>query len=66
MASFQAKIGLNSSEREKIKIVVSFRPYLLRNRKCQKKRKKIKKIKKYDYGIIPSQNSLEKAKKERK
>ena len=31
-----------------------------------KKKQKIKKIKKYHYGIISSQNSLEKAKKERK
>ena len=32
----------------------------------KKKSKKIKKLKKYQYGIISSQNSLEKAKKERK
>ena len=34
--------------------------------KMPKKSKKIKKIKKYHYGIISSQNSLEKAKKGRK
>ena len=34
--------------------------------KIQKKSKKIKKLKKYQYGIISSQNNLEKAKKERK
>ena len=34
--------------------------------KMPKKGKKLKKIKKYHYGIISSQNSLEKAKKERK
>ena len=45
---------------------VSFRSYPTRNRKCPKKSKEIKKIKKFHYGIISSQNSLEKAKKERK
>ena len=34
--------------------------------KIQKKSKKNKKTKKHHYGVISSQNSLEKAKKERK
>ena len=34
--------------------------------KIQKKSKKIKKTKKYNYGVISSQKSLEKTKKERK
>ena len=33
---------------------------------AKKKQKKLKKLKKYYYGFISSQNSLEKAKKERK
>ena len=35
-------------------------------REIENAKKKAKKIKKYHYGIISSQNSLEKAKKERK
>ena len=35
-------------------------------KKMQKKSQKIKKTKKHYYGVISSQNSLEKAKKERK
>ena len=50
-------------ERKKINIVVRFRSYPTRNRKFQKNSKKIKK---HHYGIISSQNRLEKAKKERK
>ena len=43
MASFQAKSVERGWEREKIKIIVSFRPYLMRYRKCKKKNaKKIK------------------------
>ena len=53
-------------EREKIKIIVSFRFYPTGQRKFQKNSKKIQKITKYDYGKISSQNSLEKAEKERK
>ena len=67
MAPFRAKEVERGSEREKIKIIVSFRSYPAWNRKCQKKKcKKTKKIKKYHYGIISSQNSLEKTKKDRK
>ena len=52
-------------EREKIKIIVSFRTNLMRNRKFQKNSKKIQKIKKYQYGVISSQNWLEKARREK-
>ena len=52
MASFQAKIVWKGKEREKIKIIVSFRPYLTHNLKLQKKCKKIQKIKKCQYGFI--------------
>ena len=66
MASFQAKIGWKGLERKKIKNIVSFRPYPMRNRKFQKNSKKIQKIKKHLYGFISSQNRLEKADIERK
>ena len=52
MASFQAKIVCKGKEREKIKIIVSFRPYLTHNLKFQKNCKKIQKIKKCQYGFI--------------
>ena len=66
MASFQAKIvwkRLRKGENKNYRFV-SFLPDALQ--KIPKKNKKIKKIKKYHYGIISSQNSLEKAKKKRK
>ena len=53
-------------EREKIKIIVSFRFYPTGQRKFQKNSKKIQQISKYDCGIISSQNRLEKAEKDRK
>ena len=66
MASLQAKIVWKRPrklENKKYR-VVTFLPDALY--KIKKKNKKVKKIKKYHYGIIPSQNSLEKVKKERK
>ena len=39
MTSFQAKIVGKGKEREKIKIIVSFRPYLTQNLKFQKNSK---------------------------
>ena len=66
MASFQAKIGWKRIRKREIKNIVSFRPYPTRNRKFQKNSKKIQKIKKYLYGVISSQNRLQKAEKERK
>ena len=66
MTSFLAKIGGKCGvERDKIKIIITFRSYPTRNRKFQKKNKKIEK-KKNHYGFISSQYRLEKNKKERK
>ena len=56
----------NGLEREKIKIMVSFRPCPTRNKKFQKNSKKIQKIKNFLYGFISSQNRMEKAEKDRK
>ena len=50
-------------DREKIKIIFPLRSYLTGERKFQKNSKKIKM---YHYGIISSQNTLEKAEKETK
>ena len=68
MASFQAKIGWKMLRKRKSKNYssVPFRSYTTRNRKFQKNSKKIQKVKKYFYGLISSQNRLEKAEKERK
>ena len=67
MTSFQAKIGWKiMRQREKIKIIVPFRPYPTRNRKFQKNCKEIKKIKKYRYCFFSIQNMWEKALKESK
>ena len=51
MASFQAKIDWKRQRREKIKIIVPFRPYLTQNLKLQKNSKNLKK-KKSQYGFI--------------
>ena len=53
-------------QREKTKIIVSFRSYPTGNRKFQKNSKIILKIQKHHYGLISSQNRLEKSEKERK
>ena len=53
-------------EREKIKIIVSFRPYPTRNKKFQKTSNKIQKIKKYRYGIVLTKNRMENDETERK
>ena len=66
MASFQAKIGCKSREREKIQISVSFRSNTMRNRKFQTNSKKIQKTVKYYYGFISSQNKGGNVEKERK
>ena len=68
MASFQAKIGwkwLRKSESKNYRSV-PFRSYPKRNRKFQKNSKKTQKINIYRYGVISSQNRLEKAEKGRK
>ena len=62
MASFQAKIGWKRMRKRKNKNYHSV-PFPTRNIKFQKNSKKIQK---YRYGIISSQNRLEKAEKERK
>ena len=70
MDSFQNKIGWKmvrkGGERDKIKIIVTFRSYPTRNLKFQKNCNKSQKIKIYHYGFISSQNRLEKAEKEKK
>ena len=66
MASFQAKIDWTRPrkvENKKYRVVTFLLDAL---QKIPEKNNKIKKIKKYHYGIISSQNSLEKAKNERK
>ena len=67
MASFQAKIVLKRPTKGENKNY-RFVPFLTgaEQKMTKKKAKKLKKINKYHYGIISSQNSLEKAKKERK
>ena len=67
MALFQAEIGWNSLRKGENKNYrfVSFLPGA-EQKTPKKKAKKLKKLKKYHYGIISCQNSLEKAKKERK
>ena len=53
-------------EREKIKNIVPFRSYPMHNRKLQKNSKKIQKIKKIPFVFFSSQNTVEKAEKEKK
>ena len=52
--NFKPKCFGNGQEREKIKMIVSFRSYLTGCRKFQKYMKKITKTKKYPYGFIKS------------
>ena len=63
---FNPKYDGKCLEKEKIKIVVLFHSYPMRNRKFHKNCKKYKKIEKYHYGFISSQNLLENDEKERK
>ena len=63
--SSQKSIG-KGGERDKIKIIVTFRPYPMRNLKFQKNCNKILKIKIYHYGFISNENMLGKAEKEKK
>ena len=67
MASFGAKVGWKRSRKRENKNYrsVPFRSNSMRNRKIQKNSKNIQKIKKYHYGIISSQNWLEKAQREK-
>ena len=68
MAPFQAKIhkGRQKKRENKNCRSVPFCSYTTCNRKFQKNSNKIQKIKKYRYGLISSQNWMEKAEKERK
>ena len=68
MASFRAKTGWKMLRMGEYKDYrsVPFRSYPTLNRKFQKNSKKIQKVKKYHYGLILSQNGLEKDEKERK
>ena len=63
--SRQKSVG-KGGERDKIKIIVTFRSYQTRNLKFQKNCNKIQKIKIYHYGFVSSENRLEKAEKEKK
>ena len=68
MASFQAKIGWKRQRKRENKNYrfVPFRSEPTCQGKIRKNSKKIQYTKKYYYGIISSQNKLEKAEKERK
>ena len=63
MSSFDAKISGKGWEREKIKIIITFRSNPTRNRKLKKNIKKLKKLKKYRYAFFSSQNRFEKDEK---
>ena len=63
--SSQESVG-KGGERDKTKIIVTFRSYPTRNIKFQKNCNKIKQIKVYHYGFVSKENRLEKAGKERK
>ena len=63
---FKPKLVGNGREREKIKIIVSFRSYPMRNRKFETNSKKIQKIIKYYHGFISNQNKGRNAGKGRK
>ena len=66
MVSFKPKLFGKCQESEKIKIIVSFRPYLTHNLKFQKNCKKIQKNKKCQYGFIRSHHRLKEDVKGRK
>ena len=68
MAFFQAKLGLKRPRKRENNNYrpVPFHSYPTLNRKFQKNCKKFIKLKKYHYGLISSQNRLEKGEKERK
>ena len=68
LAFFQAKIdwGRQRKRENKNCRFVPFRSFPTRNLKFQKNSNKIEKIKKYHYGLVSSQNRLEKAEKGRK
>ena len=63
IASFQAKIGWEMPQREKIIKIILMGFYPTRNRKFQKNSKKIRK---HHHSFFSSQNRLGKAKKDKK
>ena len=63
---FKLKLVEKGREREKLKIIITFRSNPTRNRKFQKNSNKIEKIKIYHYSFISSQNRLENAEKVKK
>ena len=65
-ATFQANLVEKGREREKLKVIITFRSNPTRNRKFQKNSNKIEKIKIYHYSFISSQNRLENAEKVKK
>ena len=60
MAFFQAKQVGKGREREKIKIIVLFRSYLMRNKKLQTNSKKIQKIRRIPFWLHFKQKQDEK------
>ena len=68
MTSCLAKIGLKRPRKKENNNYRStpFRSYPTLNRKFQKNSKKFQKVNEYHYGLISSQNRLEKDEKERK
>ena len=63
MASFQTKIGWKRLRNRENK---NYRSIMFLPNRLEKIQKITKKFKKYNYGIISSQNNLEKGEKERK
>ena len=63
--SSQESVG-KGGERDKTKIIVTFRSYPTRNIEFQKNCNKIKQIKVYHYGFVSKENRLEKVGKEKK
>ena len=65
MASFEAKIGWTRPRKRENKNYRSVPYQPNEEQKIPKKSKKIQKIKKYHYGVISSQNLLEKPQREK-
>ena len=63
---FKQKLVGKGRAREKIQIIVSFRSYLLRNRKFQTKSKKIQKIRRIPFWLNLKQKEAEKCQEREK
>ena len=63
---FKQKLIGKGRPREKIQIIVSFRSYLLRNRKLQTKSKKIQKIRRIPFWLHLKQKEAEKCEEREK